>query len=113
MVGLENTAKKSGSQLTTNCSQFKLTAADGKKRLTDCLVQDDILTLVESIPSKKATQFIKWLTLSEDTIDGKNKTKAYALFDSSLLDTIEVGTIKGCNRFMAICLAGFTTSQDK
>jgi cell filamentation protein len=92
---LKTRLKKSNSQLTTNCSQFKLEAEDGKKRLTDCLVQDDILSLVESVPSKKATKFIKWFTFSKDTIDGQSKSKAYTLFDSSLLNTIEIGTIKG------------------
>jgi cell filamentation protein len=92
---LKTRLRKSGSQLATNCSQLKLTAEDGKKRLTDCLLQEDVISLVESVPSKKATQFIKWFTYSDDTIDGKSKSKAYALFDSSLLDTIEVGTVKG------------------
>jgi hypothetical protein len=50
-------------QLTTTCSQFnltaKLTAKDGKKRLTDCLVQADDLALVKSFPGKKAAKFIK------------------------------------------------------
>jgi cell filamentation protein len=103
---LKTRLKKSGSQPTTNCSRFKLTAEDGKKRLTDCLVQDDILSLVESVPSKKATQFIKWFTYSDDTIDGKSKAKAYALFDSSLLDTIEVGTIKGLQQIHGYLFGG-------
>ncbi|MDR3210777.1 MAG: Fic family protein [Planctomycetota bacterium] len=103
---LKTRLKKSGSQLTTNFSQFKLTAEDGKKRLTDCLVQDDILLLVESVPSKKATKFIKWLTYSDDNIDGKSKSKAYALFDSSLLDTIEVGTVKGLQQIHSYLFGG-------
>jgi cell filamentation protein len=103
---LKTRLKKNGSQLTTDCSQFKLTAEDGKKRLTDCLVQDDILTLVENVPSKKATQFIKWFTYSDDTIDGKSKSKAYALFDSSLLDTIEVGTVKGLQQIHGYLFGG-------
>lgn len=98
--------KKNNSQLTTNCSQFKLTAEDGKKRLTDCLVQDDILLLVESVPSKKAAKFIKWFTYSDDTIDGQSKSKAYALFDSSLLDIIEVGTIKGLQQIHGYLFGG-------
>jgi cell filamentation protein len=103
---LKTRLKKSDSQLTTNCSQFKLTAEDGKKRLTDCLMQDDILLLVESVPSKKATNFIKWFTYSGDTIDGQSKTKAYALFDSSLLDTIEVGTVKGLQQIHGYLFGG-------
>jgi len=103
---LKTRLKKNGSQLTTNCSQFKLTAEDGKKRLTDCIVQDDILSFVESVPNKKATKFIKWFTYSEDTIDGKSKAKAYALFDSSLLDTIEVGTARGLQQIHGYLFGG-------
>jgi cell filamentation protein len=47
------------------------------------LIQDDILSLVENVPSRKAKQFIKWFAYSDDTIDGKSKAKAYALSDSS------------------------------
>jgi len=103
---LKTRLNKSGSQLTTNCSQLKLTAQDGKKRLTDCLLQEDIITLVENIPSKKSVEFIKWFTYSDETIDGKSKSKAYALFDSSLLDTIEVGTVKGLQQIHGYLFGG-------
>lgn len=92
---LKTRLKKNGSELTTKCSPFRLTAEDGKKRRTDCLTQEDVLLLVENVPNRKASQFIKWFTYSDGTIDGKSKTKAYALFDSSLLDTMEVGTARG------------------
>jgi cell filamentation protein len=103
---LKTRLKRSGSQLATNCSQLKLTAEDGKKRLTDCLLQEDVIFLVESVPSKKATQFIKWFTYSDETIDGKSKSKAYTLFDSSLLDTIEVGTVKGLQQIHGYLFGG-------
>ncbi|GBR76742.1 phage antirepressor [Candidatus Termititenax persephonae] len=103
---LKTRLRKSGSQLATNCSQLKLMAEDGKKRLTDCLLQEDIILLAESVPSKKAAQFIKWFTYSGDTIDGKSKAKAYALFDSSLLDTIEVGTVKGLQQIHGYLFGG-------
>jgi len=103
---LKTRLQKSDSQLTTNCSQFKLVAEDGKKRLTDCLIQDDVLLLVERVPSKKATQFVKWFTNSDDTIDEKSKSKAYTLFDSLLLDTIEVGTVKGLQQIHSYLFGG-------
>jgi cell filamentation protein len=103
---LKTRLNKNGSQLTTSCSQLKLTAQDGKKRLTDCLLQEDIISLVENIPSKKSVEFIKWFTYSDDTIDGKSKSKAYALFDSSLLDTIEVGTVKGLQQIHGYLFGG-------
>lgn len=66
--------KKEGSQLTTNCRQLKLTAEDGKKRLTDVADTEQILRLVQSIPSPKAEPFRVWLARVgreriEETID--------------------------------------------
>lgn len=53
--------KKEGSQLATNCSQLKLTAADGKKYLTDVADTEQILRLIQSVPSKRAEPFKLWL----------------------------------------------------
>jgi cell filamentation protein len=103
---LKTRLKQTNPQLTTNCSQFKLVAEDGKRRLTDCLIQDNIISLVEAVPSKKSKTFIEWFTYSDETIDGKSKSKAYALFDSSLLDTIEVGTIKGLQQIHGYLFGG-------
>lgn len=46
--------QKEGSQLTTNCSQLKLLSSDGKKRLTDVATTEQLLRIIQSIPSKKA-----------------------------------------------------------
>jgi hypothetical protein len=53
--------KKEGSELATNCSQLKLVAADGKKYLTDVANTEQILRLIQSIPSRKAEPFKMWL----------------------------------------------------
>jgi len=86
--------KKEGSQLGSDTTQFKLTAPDGKKRLANVLDHDQIIELAKNFPSKNANRFIQWFTYSDETIDAKSKSKAYALFDSTLLETIEVGTVK-------------------
>jgi cell filamentation protein len=91
---LKNRLKQTLPELTTRCSQLKMTAADGKRYLTDCLNQKDILALVEVVPSQHAVQFIKWLTYSDDTIDGQSKKKAYALFESGMLASLEPGSVK-------------------
>lgn len=103
---LKTRLKQKDNQLTTKCSQLKLKSNDGKRYLTDCLLQEDILSLVENIPSKKTKQFIEWFTYSDETIDGKSKSKAYALFDSSLLDTIEVGSVKGLQQIHGYLFGG-------
>lgn len=66
--------KAEGSELTTNCSQLKMTATDGKKRLTDVANIEQLLRLIQSIPSPKAEPFKLWLARVgreriEETID--------------------------------------------
>ena len=50
-----------GNETVTNCHQLKLTAADGKQRLTDVADAEQVLRLIQSIPSKKAEPFKQWL----------------------------------------------------
>ena len=50
-----------GNQTVTNCHQLKLTAADGKKRFTDVADTEQLLRIIQSIPSKKAEPFKQWL----------------------------------------------------
>ena len=58
---LKTRLKNEGSELATNCSQLKLQAADGKRYLTDVADTEQILRLIQSIPSKKAEPFKLWL----------------------------------------------------
>ena len=50
-----------GSQLATNCSQLKMRSADGKSYLTDVANTENLLRLIQSIPSPKAEPFKLWL----------------------------------------------------
>lgn len=50
-----------GFELSTNCRQFKLKAPDGKMRLTDCANTQQLLRIIQSIPSPKAEPFKQWL----------------------------------------------------
>lgn len=58
---LKTRLKKEGSELATNCSQLKMESADGKSYLTDVADTEQILRLVQSIPSPKAEPFKQWL----------------------------------------------------
>lgn len=58
---LKNRLTKEGSQLVTNCNQLKLTAEDGKQRLTDVATAETLLRLVQSVPSPKAEPIKLWL----------------------------------------------------
>lgn len=57
---LKNRLSKEGSQLVTNCNQLKMRAQDGKRRLTDVANTEQLLRLIQSIPSKKAEPFKLW-----------------------------------------------------
>src|ERR1700685_2281421 len=52
---------KEGSQLVTNCHQLKMTAGDGKQRLTDVATAETLLRLVQSVPSPKPEPIKLWL----------------------------------------------------
>ena len=61
-------------QLLTNCKQLKMTASDGRKRLTDVADTEQLLRIIQSIPSPKAEPFKLWLAQVgreriEETID--------------------------------------------
>ena len=71
---LKSRLKKEGSEVTTNCSQLKMLAPDGKMRLRDAMKTNDIFRLVESIPSKKAEPFKVWL-------GNLGKERIYEVFD--------------------------------
>ena len=58
---LKNRLAKEGSQLVTSCNQLKVTATDGKQRLTDMATAQTLLRLVQSIPSPKAEPIKLWL----------------------------------------------------
>ena len=58
---LKTRLKKEGSELTTNCSQLKMAAADGKKYLTDVVSTQQLFRLIQSIPSPKAEPFKLWI----------------------------------------------------
>ena len=60
---LKTRLKNEGSELTTNCSQLKMKAADGKRRLTDVATAEQLLRIIQSIPSKKAEPFKMWLAM--------------------------------------------------
>ncbi len=98
--------KKENNELVSVANQLKLTAADGKKYLTDTFDYDGIIELAKNFPSKQANRFIEWFTYSDETIDGKSKSKAYSLFDNSLFDTIEVGTVKGLQQIHGFLFGG-------
>ena len=71
---LKQRLKDEGNETVTNCHGLKMTAPDGKKRLTDVATTEQLLRVIQSIPSKKAEPFKMWLAQVgreriEETID--------------------------------------------
>ena len=98
--------KKENDQLGSVTTQFKLTAPDGKKRLSNVMDYSQVIELAKNFPNNKSAPFIQWFTYSDETVDAKSKTKAYALFESSLLDSIEVGTVNGLKQIHGYLFGG-------
>ena len=103
---LKTKLKKEKSEVVSATNQFKILAPDGKRRLTDMLDSDGVIALGKEFPGKQANRFIEWFTFSDESIDGKSKQKAYALFESSLIDNIEVGTTNGLQQIHAYLFGG-------
>lgn len=71
---LKQRLKEEGNETVTNCHGLKMTAADGKKRMTDVATTEQLLRIIQSIPSPKAEPFKLWLAevgreRIEETID--------------------------------------------
>lgn len=98
--------REENSQVVSKTTQLKLLAKDGKKYLSDMLDYDGIIALGKTFPGTQANRFIEWFTYSDESIDGKSKSKAYALFESSMIDSIEVGTTKGLQQIHAYLFGG-------
>ena len=103
---LKNRWKKAGNEILTKCKGFKLTAPDGKKRATDCLDSDGIVELAKNFPNRNAAKFLDWFLYSENTIDGQSRKKAYALFESGLLASLEPGSVKCLQQIHAYLFGG-------
>lgn len=58
---LKSREQEHGVELSTICVRLKLEAPDGKMRLTDCANTESLFRIVQSIPSKKAEPFKRWL----------------------------------------------------
>lgn len=103
---LKTKLKREGSELVSATNQLKLLAPDGKKRLSDTLDDKGVVALAQSFPNTRAMRFVEWFVGGKETIDGRSRSKAYALFESGLLEGIEVGTMQGLQQIHAYLFGG-------
>ncbi len=99
---LKSKLKKENNQVVSATTRLKFLAPDGKKRFADMLDYNGIIALGKEFPGKKANRFMEWFTYSDESKDGKSKIKAYALFESSFMESIDVGTVKGLQQIVIL-----------
>jgi len=97
---------KANVQFVSGTHRLKLTAADGKKYLTDTLDSNGISELAKHFPNNRAMRFLDWFLYSDTSIDGQSKKKAYTLFESNLIHEFEIGTTKGLQQIHAFLFGG-------
>ena len=98
--------KRRNPESITICKQLKLPARDGKMYLTDVIDGGGVNMVLALIPSKKAAVFLKWMQTMGTSIDEQSKQKAYSLFEDGIINTIEVGTVKGLRQIHAYIFGG-------
>ena len=103
---LKTKLKKENNKLVSATNQLKLQAPDGKQRLTDTFDAESVTLLAKHINNTKATNFLDWFLYSDNTIDGQSKKKAYQLFESGILKTVDPGTIKCLQQIHAYLFGG-------
>ena len=103
---LKTKLKKENNELVSVTNQLKLQAPDGKQRLTDTFDAEGVTLLAKHINNTKATNFLDWFLYSDNTIDGQSKKKAYQLFESGILKTVDPGTIKCLQQIHAYLFGG-------
>lgn len=95
-----------GVQLVSPTHGFKFEAPDGKQRKADVLNSEGVILLAKHYPNNRASKFLDWFTYSDNTIDGQSRKKAYTLFESGLLNSLEPGSMKCLQQINAYLFGG-------
>ncbi len=103
---LKRKLKQEGVQFVSGTHKLKIVAADGKRYSSDALSAEDIVILAKHYPNNRAGIFLDWFTYSDNTIDGQSRKKAYTLFESGLLDSLEPGSMKCLQQIHAYMFGG-------
>lgn len=95
-----------GIELVSVTHEFKIQAPDGKKRTADAIDNNCVEIVAKNYPNNRAIAFLDWFTYSDSTVDGQSKKKAYALWESGLMESVEIGTTRGLQQIHAYLFGG-------
>lgn len=104
---LKRKLKQDGVQFVSGTHELKIVAADGKQYNSDALSAEDIILIAKHYPNNRASGFLDWFTYSDNTIDGQSRKKAYTLFESGLLNSLEPRSMKCLQQIHAYLFGGF------
>ena len=100
------TIKRRRPELVAFCKQLKMRAADSKIYNTDCLTEEGINLLLLLLPIKNKLVIQEWIKGKSNPLDEQSKLRAYELFDSDIINNIEVGTINGLQQIHSFLFGG-------
>lgn len=100
------TIKRRHPELIAFCKQLKMKSSDSKIYLTDCLTEKGIELLVSILPLKNRLAIQDWINGKSNPLDEQSKQRAYELFDSQIINDIEVGTINGLQQIHSFLFGG-------
>lgn len=103
---LKKKLSSNGLEVVSATHDFKFEAPDGKMRKADVLDAEGVQLLAKHYPNNRANDFLDWFTYSDNTLDGQSRKKAYNLFESGLLNTLEPGSIKCLQQIHAYIFGG-------
>ena len=112
---LKKRLKDEGNETVTNCNALKLTAPDGKKRKTDVANTEQLLRIIQSIPSPKAEPFKAWLAMVGKERIGETEYPDIevqeCLVDAMAAKMADPEFTKGCEVFVLPNLYGDRTAK--
>ena len=82
-------------------------------RIADILDSEGVTLLAKHYPNNRANEFLDWFTYSDNTLDGQSRKKAYQLYESGLLKSLEPGSIQCLQQIHAYLFGGCMTLLDK
>ena len=100
------TIKRRRPELVAFCKQLKMRAADSKMYNTDCLTEEGVNLLLLLLPIKNKLVIQEWIKGKNNPLDEQSKHRAYELFDSDIINNIEVGTINGLQQIHSFLFGG-------